>query len=180
MTQKSPSLLLHIRDWLALPFVVTVILPFLQYKIGLHIVRVPPDSFKVAGAILYTLGISLQLYTTSLFWKYANGTLAPWQPTQKLVIRGPYRYCRNPMITGVVAMLLGEALFFNALGILIWACFFFVMNTAYFIFKEEPALVARFGDSYTEYKKHVPRWIPKLRPYKPGNNFETPGNTFIS
>ena len=114
---------------------------------------------------MYVLGLSMQLYTTSLFFRFAQGTLAPWQPTQKLVIRGPYRYCRNPMITGVVMMLLGEGLFFNALAILIWGCVFFLMNTMYFIFKEEPAMLARFGESYAEYKRHVPRWIPRLRPY---------------
>ena len=74
------------------------------------------------------------------------------------------------MITGVVAMLLGEALFFNALGIMIWACFFFAMNTMYFIFKEEPSMLARFGNAYSEYKKHVPRWIPRLTPYNPNGN----------
>jgi protein-S-isoprenylcysteine O-methyltransferase Ste14 len=170
MTQKSPSLLLHIRDWLALPFVVTVILPILLYQIGAHIIQVPPAAFKIVGAIVYFSGLSMQLYTTSLFWKYAQGTLAPWQPTQKLVIRGPYRYCRNPMITGVVAMLLGEALFFNALGIMIWACFFIIMNTMYFIFKEEPSMLARFGNAYAEYKKQVPRWIPRLTPYNQDSN----------
>ncbi len=170
MPEKSPSLLVHIRDWLALPFVVTVIIPFLLYKIGIHLIQIPPDLFKIGGITVYTLGISMQLYTTSLFGRYAQGTLAPWQPTQKLVIRGPYRYCRNPMITGVLMMLLGEALFFNALGIMVWACIFFAMNTAYFIFKEEPSMLARFGEAYTEYKKHVPRWVPRMRPYKAAEN----------
>jgi protein-S-isoprenylcysteine O-methyltransferase Ste14 len=166
MSQKSPSLLLHLRDWLALPFVVTVIIPFLLYRTGALLMQRPPEAFGVVGAILYVLGLSMQLYTTSLFWRFAQGTLAPWQPTQKLVIRGPYRYCRNPMITGVVMMLIGEGLFFNALAILIWGCVFFVMNTMYFIFKEEPAMLARFGDSYAEYKKDVPRWLPRVRPYR--------------
>jgi protein-S-isoprenylcysteine O-methyltransferase Ste14 len=170
MPQKSPSLLIHIRDWLALPFVVTVVIPFFLYKINIHLIQVPPDAFKIAGIIVYILGISMQLYTTSLFGRYAQGTLAPWQPTQKLVIRGPYRYCRNPMITGVLMMLLGEALFFNALGIMIWTCIFFVMNTMYFIFKEEPAMLKRFGEAYTEYKKHVPRWVPRITPYKADEN----------
>jgi protein-S-isoprenylcysteine O-methyltransferase Ste14 len=165
MTQKPPSLLLHLRDWLALPFVVTVILPFLLYRIGVHLVQTPPVAFQIAGAIVYVLGLSMQLYTTTLFGRFGQGTLAPWQPTQRLVIRGPYRYCRNPMITGVVMMLIGEGLFFNALAILIWGCIFFVMNTMYFIFKEEPAMLARFGESYAEYKKHVPRWVPRVRPY---------------
>jgi protein-S-isoprenylcysteine O-methyltransferase Ste14 len=165
MVQKSPALLLHIRDWLALPFVVTVIISFLLYRTGVHLMQAPPDVLTILGAIVYVLGLSMQLYTTSLFFRFAQGTLAPWQPTQKLVVRGPYRYCRNPMITGVVMMLLGEALFFNALAILILGCIFFAMNTMYFIFKEEPAMLARFGDSYAEYKKHVPRWIPRVRPY---------------
>ena len=167
MAQKSPSLLLHLRDWLALPFAVTVIIPFLLYRTGAQLMPMPPAIFSIIGAVVYILGLSMQLYTTSLFFRFAQGTLAPWQPTQKLVIRGPYRYCRNPMITGVVMMLLGEGLFFNALGILIWGCVFFVMNTLYFIFKEEPAMLARFGDSYAEYKRHVPRWIPRMRAYKP-------------
>ncbi len=165
MPQKSPSLLLHIRDWLALPFVVTVIIPFLLYRIGADLIAMPPGALKIAGAIVYLAGLSMQLYTTILFGRYAEGTLAPWQPTQKLVIRGPYRYCRNPMITGVLLMLLGEALFFNSLGIMIWTCVFFVMNTLYFIFREEPKLLARFGDPYTEYRKNVPRWLPRIRPY---------------
>ena len=165
MVQKSPSLLLHLRDWLALPFVVTVIIPFLLYRTGTHLMQTPPAIFTIAGTIVYVLGLSMQVFTTSLFFRFAQGTLAPWQPTQKLVIRGPYRYCRNPMITGVVMMLLGEGLFFNALAILIWGCIFFLMNTMYFIFKEEPAMLARFGDSYAEYKRHVPRWIPRLKAY---------------
>jgi protein-S-isoprenylcysteine O-methyltransferase Ste14 len=166
MVPKSPSLLLHIRDWIALPFVVTVIIPFLLYRTGAPLMRTSPGTLQIVGAIVYVLGLSMQLYTTSLFFRFAQGTLAPWQPTQKLVIRGPYRYCRNPMITGVVMMLLGEGLFFNALAILIWGCLFFVMNTMYFIFKEEPAMLARFGDSYVEYKRQVPRWIPRLRPFQ--------------
>ncbi len=170
MSQKSPSLLLHIRDWLALPFIVTVIIPRLLYSVGVHLMREAPDVLKIAGTIFYIPGLALQLYTTFLFWKYAQGTLAPWQPTQKLVIRGPYRYCRNPMISGVLMMLLGEALFFNALGILVWACMFFVMNTMFFIFKEEPDMLERFGEPYAAYKKYVPRWVPKFKPYKIDSN----------
>jgi len=166
MQDKGPSILLHIRDWLALPFVVTVIIPYFLNSIALPIVKDAPAIFSTIGMVLYTIGISMQLYTTYLFWKYAQGTLAPWQPTQKLVIRGLYKYCRNPMITGVLLMLAGEALFFNARGIMVWTCMFFMMNTMFFIFKEEPDMLARFGEPYREYKKHVPRWLPRLTPYK--------------
>jgi protein-S-isoprenylcysteine O-methyltransferase Ste14 len=165
MPNNGPSILVHVRDWIALPFVVTVIIPFMLYSVGLTLVQEQPVGFRIIGPILYACGLSMQLYTTYLFWKYAQGTLAPWQPTQKLVIRGLYRYCRNPMITGVLMMLAGEALFFNARGILIWTCMFFMVNTMFFIFKEEPDMLARFGGPYEEYKKHVPRWIPRFTAY---------------
>jgi protein-S-isoprenylcysteine O-methyltransferase Ste14 len=166
MSERGPSLLIHVRDWMALPFVVTVIIPYFLNSIGVPILQEPPVAFKIAGVLLYLSGISIQLYTTFLFWKFAQGTLAPWQPTQKLVIRGIYRYCRNPMITGVLMMLAGEALFFNAQGIMAFTCMFFVTNTMFFKFKEEPDMLSRFGEPYKEYKKHVPRWIPRLTAYK--------------
>ncbi len=166
MTTKEPSLLIHFRDWMALPFVVTVIIPYFLYSLHVPIVAEQPAAMKIAGVVIYLLGITIQLYTTVLFKMFAQGTLAPWQPTQKLVIRGPYLYCRNPMITGVLMMLAGEALFFNARGIGIWTCMFFVVNTMFFIFKEEPDMLERFGEAYAHYKKHVPRWMPKMTPYK--------------
>lgn len=70
------------------------------------------------------------------------------------------------MITGVLFALLAETLWFNNYVLLFWALIFFVINTIYFIFKEEPDLEKRFGEYYVHYKKHVPRWIPKLIPYK--------------
>jgi protein-S-isoprenylcysteine O-methyltransferase Ste14 len=166
MARTSPSLLLHIRDWLALPFVVTVIIPIWFYNPKAHLIASQLVAVTIAGLVLYASGLALQLYTTYLFWRFAQGTLAPWQPTQTLIIRGPYRYCRNPMITGVLSMLLGEAMFFNSRGIMYWAGLFFVINNIYFFLLEEPSMLARFGDSYSEYKKHVPRWIPRLRPYR--------------
>lgn len=165
-TDKEPSNLMHLRDWLALPFTVTVIIPYFLNSLAVPLFNEPPVITKIIGAAFFLSGLSLQLATTVLFKKFGQGTLAPWQPTQKLVIRGPYRYCRNPMITGVLMMLVGEALFLNARGVCIWAGMFFVMNTMFFIFKEEPDMHNRFGEQYDRYKSQVPRWIPKLTPYK--------------
>lgn len=110
-------------------------------------------------------GLTLFLYTVVLFRTYGKGTLAPWTPTQKLVVFGPYRYCRNPMITGVFFILIGESMVYYSINILIWAGVFFLINTTYFLLKEEPDLYKRFGEEYLEYKKNVPRWIPRLKPY---------------
>jgi protein-S-isoprenylcysteine O-methyltransferase Ste14 len=95
-----------------------------------------------------------------------QGTLAPWEPTQKLIIEGPYRYCRNPMISGVFFMITGEGLMLFSSTILAWAVGFFIINTVYFIFVEERSMMQRFGSDYLKYKKNVPRWLPRLRPFR--------------
>ena len=113
------------------------------------------------------LGLSLAVWTVRLFIKYGHGTPAPWDPPQKLVIRGPYRYVRNPMITGVIYLLASEALLFQSWPIFYWLIFFFLLNNIYFPFFEERSLEKRFGTDYLEYKKHVPRWIPRITPWIP-------------
>jgi len=113
------------------------------------------------------LGLGLAIWTVRLFMKFGNGTPAPWEPPQKLVVRGPYRHVRNPMISGVLFMLMAEALLFQSWPIAIWMAVFFVINTVYFPLVEEKDLVKRFGDDYQTYKNHVPRWIPRLRPWIP-------------
>ncbi len=162
---KSPSIWLHIRDILILPGIVCIVIPFALSHIDSHPF---PDSnaLRYAGAAIFVIGLILWAIPVYLFWKMAYGTLAPWQPTQKLVIYGPFRYTRNPMITGVLFILLGEALYLNATGVLCWTIWFFFMNTMYFIFKEEPSMLARFGDDYAQYKANVPRWLPRLTAWK--------------
>jgi len=113
-----------------------------------------------------SLGLTLAYRTVSLFIHEGEGTPAPWDPPQKLVILGPYRYVRNPMITGAVFILIGELLFLGSFYILCWACIFFIGNHFWFVFFEEKGLEKRFGQSYLEYKKHVPRWIPRQTPYE--------------
>jgi len=70
------------------------------------------------------------------------------------------------MISGVLFILIGETLFLNSITILNWAILFFLINNIYFLLLEEPDLSKRFGDQYAKYKKSVPRWIPKFKPYK--------------
>lgn len=161
---KGPSLLDHLRDILILPFTVTVIVPYLLLPSDYELL---PESifWKISGILLLILGSALFMWTVMLFDRNGKGTLAPWQPTAKLIVKGPYKHCRNPMITGVFIILLGEFFLLNSLDTLIWALIFFIINTVYFIFKEEPDLLKRFGKEYERYKKNVPRWLPRLKPY---------------
>jgi protein-S-isoprenylcysteine O-methyltransferase Ste14 len=114
----------------------------------------------LAGLVLIGAGIAMWAWTVRLFSRLGRGTLAPWDPTRRLVVEGPYRHVRNPMISAVLGTLLGEAALLGSVGIAIWAAAFAAVNTAYFILSEEPGLERRFGDQYAEYKRHVPRWIP--------------------
>jgi protein-S-isoprenylcysteine O-methyltransferase Ste14 len=129
--------------------------------------RIHPGAHLSFGLLLIAAGLTIMAITISSFIRVGKGTLAPWSPTKKLVIRGLYRYVRNPMILGVFTVLLGEALSSWSKNILIWAVCFFLINTLYFIALEEPGLEQRFGDEYLEYKKHVSRWIPRFTPYSP-------------
>jgi protein-S-isoprenylcysteine O-methyltransferase Ste14 len=123
------------------------------------------------GLCAVVLGIVLLIWTISLFARLGRGTLAPWEPTKRLVVSGPYRHVRNPMITGVLCILLGEALLFQSWPIGMWMVLFFIINALYFPLAEEKDLERRFGAEYILYLKNVPRWIPQLRPWdKPKQN----------
>jgi protein-S-isoprenylcysteine O-methyltransferase Ste14 len=143
---------------------VTCVVPYLIYN-GEHFI---PDSIwiKIVGAIVGLAGLILFINTILLFDKIGKGTLAPWSEKQKLIVHGPYRYCRNPMITGVLFILIAETLMLSSVNILILTVIFFLINTTYFILSEEPALYKRFGSEYQAYKNSVPRWFPRLTPYK--------------
>jgi protein-S-isoprenylcysteine O-methyltransferase Ste14 len=104
--------------------------------------------------------------TIRLFVTVGRGTLAPWDPPQHLVVRGAYRHVRNPMISGVLFVLLGESLLTASLPLFAWFLAFLVVNSVYIPLSEEPGLVRRFGDDYLAYKRNVPRWVPRLKPWQ--------------
>jgi protein-S-isoprenylcysteine O-methyltransferase Ste14 len=106
--------------------------------------------------------------TVSLFATVGDGALAPWDPPRRLVVRGPYRYVRNPMISGVLSILLGEAILLGSVPLLVWFVIFFTLNALTMPLIEEPLLESRFGSEYVTYKRNVPRWIPRLKPWTPG------------
>ncbi|QHV95672.1 methyltransferase family protein [Spirosoma endbachense] len=163
---RPPSLLAHLLAILLLPVTVTIVIPWLIY-VPHQWVTLNTWVVKLMGGLVGLAGFTLLLRTIWLFNGIGKGTLAPWEPPQRLVVVGPYRYCRNPMISGVLAMLLGEALLLQSGNLLLWAGLVFGINTVYFIGLEEPDLLNRFGTDYQHYKQHVPRWIPYFRPYQP-------------
>lgn len=120
---------------------------------------------RIGGAAVFCVGLALFIWCVSLFTHQGQGTIMPWDPTRRLVVSGPYRHVRSPMISSVLFMVAGQALMFGSWLTATLAAFFFLVNHVYFILSEEPGLEKRFGESYREYKAHVPRWLPRPRPW---------------
>jgi protein-S-isoprenylcysteine O-methyltransferase Ste14 len=160
-------LIRHLLSIALLPFVVVVLVPRSLLARDAFDAAAPPFmllvSGRVMGALVFGLGLALFTWCVVLFARVGRGTLAPWDPTKQLVVVGPYRHVRNPMITGVCTMLAGEALFYHSARIGVWLLLFLAINQAYFLVLEEPGLLARFGDDYARYRKAVPRWLPRWR-----------------
>jgi protein-S-isoprenylcysteine O-methyltransferase Ste14 len=130
----------------------------------------PTQVWFWLASLAAIIGLALSAWTVILFMKFGQGTPAPWDPPRRLVIQGPYRHVRNPMITGALLMLLAEAILFQSLPIAMWMAVFFLGNAIYFPLIEEKGLEQRFGDEYREYKTRVRRWIPQLRAWKQEND----------
>ena len=163
-----PMVLRHLLSIALLPFLVAVVVPWvlLGGSADAHLTDGSALRLRViAGAAVFVWGFAFFAWCVSLFARVGRGTLAPWDPTRHLVVVGPYRYVRNPMISGVALMLLGEAAFWDSGAVGLWAASFLAINHLYFVLSEEPGLERRFGQEYRTYKAEVPRWIPRLRPW---------------
>lgn len=164
------SLLRHGLSILLLPTVVVLVVPAMLRRtfsvdapVFAHGTR---GAWLMSGAAVALLaaGFCLSAWCVWLFARVGRGTLAPWDPTRRLVAVGPYRYVRNPMILGVALMLAGQALLWAAWPLAAWAALFVLVNHVYFVLSEEPGLERRFGEAYRAYKAAVPRWLPRLAP----------------
>lgn len=164
----------HALSFLVAPVTMTVFIPALI--VTLADIRLPEyDSplaigLLIVGCLLIAGGVGMLLWTVYLFDRVGKGTLGVGdvmgQPVN-LVVHGPYRHVRNPMISGVVAILLGEAAIAMSGWLLLWAATFFVMLTTAIQVWEEPHLAERFGEEYTTYRRNVPRWLPRITAWEP-------------
>jgi protein-S-isoprenylcysteine O-methyltransferase Ste14 len=123
--------------------------------------RSPTD---VVGLLCIGLGTSLLAACILEFARSGRGTLSPLDPPRHLVVRGLYRYVRNPMYLSVTVIVLGEVLLSQSLALAVyWAIWFLCVNL-FVMGYEEPTLGRQFGESYDEYRRQVGRWIPTIRP----------------
>jgi protein-S-isoprenylcysteine O-methyltransferase Ste14 len=117
---------------------------------------------QVGGLAIGTVGGLLVVWCISTFVFVGRGTPAPFDPPRELVVRGPYRFVRNPMYIGAALALAGAAAYFQSWQLLGYAGLFLLAAHLLVIVYEEPVLRQTFGASYETYCGRVRRWWPKL------------------
>ncbi|MGP8252885.1 MAG: methyltransferase family protein [Terracidiphilus sp.] len=118
---------------------------------------------QIAGMTVGSVGAVVALWCVVAFAWIGKGTPAPFDPPRRLVIRGPYRWVRNPMYIGASTALAGAALFYKAMPLAIFVCIFLLVAHLFVVNYEEPTLRRSFGQEYEAYCGQVRRWRPGAR-----------------
>lgn len=145
------------------PGTVTVLVPY--WLLSSRPTR-PAGEFgllRYVGVIPILIGAAMYFWCAWDFTFAGRGTPAPIDPPKELVVRGLYRYVRNPMYLGVLSVLLGEAFLFESRVLLEYAGWVFLVFFLFVVLYEEPVLRGKFGESYQWYCETVPRWMPRWR-----------------
>ena len=125
--------------------------------------RLDTGVFAYLAFPLWAIGVVILLWSFWNFLREGRGTPAPIDPPKELVAVGFYRYVRNPMYVGIMAMNIGYFLWFGYWNLLVYTIVVFIAFSLFVIYYEEPTLKQKFGQAYEDYLKKVPRWIPRLK-----------------
>jgi protein-S-isoprenylcysteine O-methyltransferase Ste14 len=118
---------------------------------------------QIVGMIIATAGALIAAWCIFTFVWIGSGTPAPFDPPRRLVIRGPYRFVRNPMYIGATLALTGAALCYESFSLFTYGCGFLLVCHLFVVSYEEPKLQRTFGAEYEGYRRSVRRWFPRLR-----------------
>lgn len=124
------------------------------------------EAFRAIGAVLILSGVPGLIDSFVRFVLDGLGTPAPIAPTRKLVVAGLYRYVRNPMYVSVLAVIFGQALLFGDLRLVLLGAMAWIASHVFVVGWEEPRLEREFGGRYNTYRANVPRWIPRVTPWR--------------
>ena len=125
----------------------------------------PPEAIgapQMIGMMLGAAGAALGTWCLLALVVIGKGTPMPLDPPTRLVVRGPYRFVRNPMYLGSGLALAGAALYFNSIRLAAYGAALGAAVHAFVVFYEERALSDKFGLDYDAYRRRVARWIPRL------------------
>lgn len=114
----------------------------------------------VVGLIAIVVGGVTAIWTIVIQITLASGTPFPMLPTKKLLIVGPFKYCRNPMTLGTILAYAGIAIWIGSFTALLAVAILAALLISYLKIIEEKELLLRFGDEYAEYRKDTPFILP--------------------
>jgi len=145
------------------PALTLVLVPY--WITRFRIAPLEPQWQVVLASGLILFGLAPLFESALRFVRVGLGTLVPAAPPERLVITGLYRYLRNPMYAGVLVSIAGEAILFRSEDIFIYLAAAWLVSHLFVCLYEEPTLARRYGQHYAFYKRHVPRWLPRFRPW---------------
>jgi protein-S-isoprenylcysteine O-methyltransferase Ste14 len=160
MPQALAPILKTLLFTILVPGVVAVYVPYILLGRTYAPVRGP---LAWLGILCIVVGAAIYFLCAWEFAVRGLGTPAPIAPTKFLVVTGLHRYVRNPMYIGVSLVILGQAALFHALHLAEYAALMLLTAHTFVVFYEEPTLQKQFGESYEQYRRSVPRWIPRFR-----------------
>jgi protein-S-isoprenylcysteine O-methyltransferase Ste14 len=160
MAGRTIPLLKTLIFTIVVPGSVGILIPHLLTGQRFHRVQ---GAAAVLGWVVVLAGTAIYLWCAWEFAYHGLGTPAPIDPPKVLVARGLNRFVRNPMYLGVLALVLGQAILFRCPELVVYAACFWLGAHSFVVLYEEPALHRKFGSVYDEYRRQVPRWIPRLR-----------------
>lgn len=144
------------------PGTVAILIPYRILSSAVTRGTLAIDGFRHVGLLVIPIGALIYFWCAWDFTFAGKGTPLPIDPPVRLVVRGLYKYVRNPMYVGVLSLIGGQAIWFESIQLLAYAGLAFLFMHAFVMLYEEPALKRKFGESYTRYRDLVPQWIPRL------------------
>jgi protein-S-isoprenylcysteine O-methyltransferase Ste14 len=141
----------------------TTVAGWVPWRLRGNLPLTPNVPLRLLGFVLIAAGVAIYLHTA--FWGFAlrgHGTPAPIAPPKKLVVEGLHRYVRNPMYIGVLLIVFGQAAIFRSPVIARYGVFVWLAVYLFVLLYEEPTLKRQFGSEYDEYRRSVPRWLPRF------------------
>jgi protein-S-isoprenylcysteine O-methyltransferase Ste14 len=155
------NILLTTAATILVPGVAVVLVPYWILQITGGVTPPAVGLLEVVSVLLALFGAAMVVWVSIVFVTHGGGTPVPIEPPRNFVAAGLYRFVRNPMYFGALLALFAEAVLFRSLWILLYAGMLWLALHTFTVLLEEPQLERRFGETYREYRRRTPRWIPR-------------------
>ena len=164
--RKPAAAIASAAFFVAAPGTVAGLVPWLVTRWQLPDAGAVWRMVQVVGVVLIVAGAIPPIHAFAQFVR-AGGTPMPIAPTQRLVVTGFNRYLRNPMYAGLLLVIIGQAMLFRSGGLVVYAVVVWAVTASFVRWYEEPTLTRQYGSEYVTYRRSVPAWWPRLRPWTP-------------